>query len=237
MDTPIAPGILRAMTKRVTFTAKSGSTIEGELAEPAGTAKAGALVLVQEWWGVNDHVRSLVDRMAKEGFLVLAPDLYHGKVTKDAAEAGKLMTALDTLTAVDEIAGAAAFLKGHPRSNGKVGVTGFCLGGALTLASACHLPSLAGAVSFYGIPPAEKVDYAKVTAPIMMHVAKHDEWVTVAKAEAIRAQLDAHGKPAELHVYDAHHAFVNDTRPDVYSAESAALAWARTVAFFQKHLA
>jgi carboxymethylenebutenolidase len=225
------------MTKRVDFVAKDGSKVHGELAEPEGSAKAGCLVLLQEWWGVNDHIKALAERMAKEGFLVLAPDLYHGKITKDASEAGKLMTALDTLVAVGEVAGAAKFLKEHARSNGKVGVFGFCMGGALTLASACHVEGLSGAAMFYGIPPAEKVDYAKVTAPILAHVASHDEWVTVAKAEAVKKQVEAHGGTMELHVYDAQHAFVNDTRPEVYSPDNAKLAWDRTVAFFKKQLA
>lgn len=224
------------MTTRVSLKSKSGPDVSGELAEPSGTGKVPAIVLIQEWWGVNDHIRSLADRMAKEGFLVVAPDLYHGKVTKDANEAGKLMSELDTLEAVKEIAGAVAFLKEHPRSNGKVGVMGFCMGGALSFASACHVEGLGAVVPFYGIPPAEKVDYAKVTAPILAHFAKHDEWATVAKAEAIKKQLDGRGHPMELHTYDAQHAFVNDTRPDVYDATNAKLAWDRTVAFFKKHL-
>jgi carboxymethylenebutenolidase len=224
------------MTTNVSFKSKSGSDTSGVLAEPSGTGKVGALVLIQEYWGVNDHVRSLVERFAKEGFLVVAPDLYHGKVTKDAAEAGKLMTALDTMTAVGEIAGATAFLKEHPRSNGKVGVTGFCLGGALSFATACHVPGLDGVVAFYGVPPAEKVDYAKVTAPVMAHFAKNDPWATVTKAEEIKHQLTARGVPMELHVYDAQHAFMNDTRPEVYDPNSAKLAWERTVAFFKKQL-
>ena len=215
------------MSKRVTF-----SNIEGELAEPAGDAKAPAIVLIQEWWGVNDHVRSLVDRFAKDGFLVVAPDLYHGKTTKDAGEAGKWMNELDTMQAVKEIGAAVAYLKEHPRSNGKVGVTGFCLGGALTLASACHVPGLSAAVSFYGIPPGDKVDYKKATIPVQMHVAKKDNWVTPEKAEEVKKQL----KNVELHLYDADHAFVNDTRPEVYDAEAAKVAWGRAVAFFKKHL-
>jgi carboxymethylenebutenolidase len=216
------------MSKRVTF-----SNLEGELAEPAGEGKtAGSLVLIQEWWGVNDHIRTLVDRFAKDGFLVVAPDLYHGKTTKDAGEAGKWMNELDTMQAVKEIGAAVAYLKEHPRSNGKVGVTGFCLGGALTLASACHVPGLAAAVSFYGIPPAEKVDYAKATIPVQMHVAKKDGWVTPEKAAEVKNQL----RDIELHLYDADHAFVNDTRPEVYDAANAKLAWERAVAFFQKHL-
>jgi carboxymethylenebutenolidase len=226
------------MTTTVTFEAAGGGgQVSGLLAEPSGAAKAPSLVLLQEWWGINDHVRSLADRLAKEGFLVVVPDLYHGKTTKDPGEAAALMTALDTLAAMKEVAGATAFLKAHARGNGKVGVIGFCMGGALALASACHVEGLSAIVPFYGIPPAEKVDYAKVTAPILAHVAKKDEWVTVAKADALKAQLDGLGKSMVLEVYDAGHAFVNDTRPEAYDAPSAKLAWERSIDFLNKHLA
>ncbi len=227
-----------AMTTKVSFKAKNGNPTDGVLAEPSGSGKAPSVVLVQEWWGINDHVKSLADRLAKDGFLVVAPDLYHGKVAKDASEAGQMMTALDTLVAVGEIAGAVAFLKEHPRGNGKVGVIGFCMGGALSFASACHVEGLSAVVPFYGIPPAEKVDYAKATAPILAHFAKNDEWATVAKAEAVKKEIDAAGKTTmTLEVYDAQHAFVNDTRPEVYHEKNAKLAWERSVAFLKKHLA
>jgi len=225
------------MTTNVNFKAKSGADASGVLAEPSGTGKAPSLVLVQEYWGINDHIRSLADRLAKEGFLVVAPDLYHGKVTKDGSEAGKLMTELDTFQAVQEIAGAADYLKEHPRGNGKVGVIGFCLGGALSFAAACHVEGLSAVVPFYGVPPADKVDYAKVTAPILAHFAKNDEWASVAKAEAIKKQLDARGVPMQLEVYDAGHAFVNDTRPEAYDEPSAKLAWQRSMDFLKTNLA
>jgi len=224
------------MTTKVSFTSKSGSPVDGILAEPSGGAKSPAVILIQEWWGINDHIRSLAARLAKEGFLVVAPDLYHGRVAGNAEEAGKLMTELDTLVAVGEIAGAADYLKAHPRGNGKVGVIGFCLGGALSFASACHVGGLSAVVPFYGVPPAEKVDYAKVTAPILAHFAKRDEWASVSKAEAIKKQLEALGKSMQLEVYDSDHAFVNDTRPEVYDEKNAKLAWERSVAFLKKHL-
>jgi carboxymethylenebutenolidase len=225
------------MTTRVSFQSKSGSKIDGELAEPGGTGKAPTLVLIQEYWGLNDHIRDVAERFAKEGFLVVAPDLYHGKTTKDATEAGKLMGNLDTAAAVQDIAGAVSFLKEHPRGNGKVGVVGFCMGGALSFASACFIPGLSAVVPYYGIPPAEKVDYAKVTAPILTHVATRDEWVTIPKVEAIKKQLDARNQPMEIHVYEADHAFANDTRPEVHDPASTKLAWDRTIAFLKKHLA
>jgi carboxymethylenebutenolidase len=225
------------MTTTVRFGAKGGSDIAGEMAEPSGTEKAPALVLIQEFWGINGHVKSLADRLALEGFLVVAPDLYHGKIAKDAAEAAQLMTALDTAAAMTEIAAAVAYLKEHPRGNGKVGVIGFCMGGALAFAAACHVEGLSAVVPFYGVPPADKVDYTKVTAPILAHFAKNDEWATVAKAEAIKKELDAQGKPMRLETYDAGHAFVNDTRPEAFDEKSAKLAWQRSIDFLKKNLA
>jgi carboxymethylenebutenolidase len=216
------------MTTRVSYEAKSGSPCTGEA---AGNPKSPAVVLIQEWWGLNDHIRDIMGRLAKEGFFVVAPDLYHGKTTKNPDEAAKMMSELDTLKAVDEIAGAVAYAKAH--GSGKVGVMGFCLGGALTLAAASHVEGLSAAVPFYGIPPAEKVDYRKVTAPVLAHVAKHDEWVTVPKAEEVQKQI---GEKMTLHVYDADHAFVNDTRPEVYDAANAKLAWDRTIAFLHQHV-
>lgn len=223
------------MTKSIEFESKGGK-VPGALAEPSGSGKAGGVVLLQEWWGLDDHIKGWADKLAAAGFLVLAPDLYHGKVTKDAGEASKLMNELDTLKAVQEIAGAVDHLKHHARSNGKVAVMGFCMGGALSFASACHIPGLAAAVPFYGIPPAEKVDYAKVTAPILTHVAKKDNWVTPARAEEVKKKIESHGKSVELHLYDADHAFMNDTRPEVHDPASAKLALERTLAFLRKHL-
>jgi carboxymethylenebutenolidase len=225
------------MTQRVSFLSASGESLSGELALPEGAEKAPTLVLVQEWWGVNDHIRSLADRFAREGFVVLAPDLYHGKTTKDPSEAGRLMTALDTLAAVDDIRAATTFLKAHPRSNGKIGVVGFCMGGALTFAAGCHVEGLSAIVPFYGLPVAEKVDFGKLTAPVMAHFASRDEWASASRAEAIQHDLEKRGRSMVLHVYEADHAFMNDTRPEVYDPKNAALAWERTVAFFKMHLA
>jgi carboxymethylenebutenolidase len=225
------------MTQRVEFKTKGGASATGELVEPAAPAKAPAVVLVQEWWGLNDHVRSLANRLAAAGFLVLAPDLYHGKTTKDAQEAARMMQALDKRQALDEIAGAVQYLAAHARGNGRVGVIGFCMGGALSFAAAANIPELAAAVPFYGIPDASLVDYGKVRAPIQAHVAGRDEWVKPELVRAIKAQLDARNQPMEMHVYeDADHAFVNDTRPEVHNPTAAKLAWDRAVAFLHKHV-
>jgi carboxymethylenebutenolidase len=224
------------MATRVEFAAKSGEKTSGEIALPEGKGKAPAVVLIQEWWGLNDHVRSLLDRLAKEGFVALAPDLYHGKVTTDSDEAMKLMTELDGERSIDEIQGAVAFLAGHSGCSGKVGIIGFCLGGAFSFRAAARIPELAAAVPFYGVPDPTKTDYTKVRAPICAHFAARDEWAKPERAQAIKEQLDARGQPMELHIYDADHAFMNDTRPEVYSPEAAKLAWDRSMAFLHRHL-
>lgn len=229
------------MSTRVQFKSKSGVESSGYMSEPTGASKGtgkggktGAIVLIQEWWGVNDYMQSLVDRLASEGFITLAPDLYHGKVTTDSNEASALMHALDWAQATDEITGAAQFLKAHERCNGHVAVMGFCLGGALSFAAACAIPDLAAAVPFYGVP--SKVDFSKITAPIQAHFAAHDEWAKPSAAKSIQDELAAHGKPMELHVYDAQHAFMNETRKEVYNEPAAKLAWTRALDFLRKAL-
>lgn len=224
------------MATRVEFAAKSGEKTSGEIALPEGKSKAPAVVLIQEWWGLNDHIRSLLDRLAKEGFVALAPDLYHGQVTTNPEVAMKLMTELDGERSMDEIQGAVAFLAAHERCSGKVGVMGFCMGGAFSFRAATRIPELGAAVPFYGVPDPAKADYTKVRAPICAHFAARDEWAKPERAQAIKEQLDARGQPMELHIYDADHAFVNDTRPDVYSPDQAKLAWERSMAFLHRHL-
>jgi carboxymethylenebutenolidase len=224
------------MANKVEFKAKSGAAASGELSLPEGSGKAPGLVLLQEWWGVNDHIRALADRFAKAGFVVIAPDLYHGKVTKDASEAAQMMQALDGKRAMDDIAGAVAYLLAHDRVNGNVGVTGFCMGGAYTFAATSAIPEIKAAVPFYGIPPADRLDFSRMKAPILTHVATQDQWVTPEKANEIAKAVNAAGGSVTVELYEADHAFVNDTRPEVYAPEAAKLAWDRTIAFFHKHL-
>ena len=217
------------------FQTSHGERCSGALAAPAGDGKAGAVILIQEWWGLNDHIKSIADRLAAEGFLVLAPDLYHGTITKDSAEAGKLMQSLDRTRALTDIRGAFGALTAHARVNERVGVIGFCMGGAFSFAAAATIPALACAVPFYGLPdPSLRFDQAK--APVQAHFSRTDGWATPAGAERIQAELAQHDVPMELFLYDAAHAFMNDTRPEVYSPDNAKLAWSRAIAFLKKHL-
>jgi carboxymethylenebutenolidase len=196
----------------------------------AGAGKPPGVVVLQEWWGVNEQIQSVAQRYAAAGFAALVPDLYHGQVAKDADEAGRMMKALDFGKAVQEIAGAVAFLR--DRSNGKVAITGYCMGGALAFASAVNIRGLAAVVPFYGLPG--ELDWSKIDAPVQAHFATHDDWATVSGAQKIK---DAVVAPMELHVYDAQHAFANDRRPDVYSPEAAKLAGDRALAFLRAHTA
>ncbi len=223
------------MSERVTFTSKNGDTVGAALALPAGGGQAPTIAVIHEWWGVNAQIEGLVDRLAAEGFVALAPDLYRGVVAKDATEASTLMTTLDRERALADIEGAVAHLRAHPRGTGKVAVTGFCMGGAYAFAAACFIRGLACVVPFYGLP--SRADWSLVDAPILAHFAATDGWAIPEKAEEIQRTLAARGAAMELHIYDAEHAFMNEQRPEVYSAAAAALAWTRTVAFLRQHTA
>ena len=214
-------------TQRVTFPSSAGEA-SGVLVTPDGAGKPPGVVVIQEWWGVNDQIKSVAERYAAAGFAAIVPDLYHGKLARDAEEAGALMKALDFGKAVQEIAGAVAFLQ--QRGSAKVAVTGYCLGGALSFATAVNVRGLAAVVPFYGLPG--DLDWTKVDAPVQAHFATHDDWATVAGAEKIKAGVKV---PMELHVYDAQHAFCNERRPDVYNAEAAKQAWDRALSFVRSH--
>jgi len=218
------------MSERVTISAPTGD-VTGELATPDGSSRGPGVVVIHEYWGVNEQIRSVAARLAKEGFVALVPDLYHGKLATTADEAGKLMGSLDWGKAVQEIGAAVSFLRSHPRGNGKVAVMGYCMGGALSFAAACNIPGLDAVVPFYGIPSGQ--DYGKITAPVQAHFAEHDEWATVDAGKKIESQV----KTMKLFTYDAHHAFCNDRRPEVFNASAAAQSWDRALAFIRQHAA
>ena len=226
------------MTQRVTYATTSGDDAMGLVEWPDNQGRAPAIVVIQEWWGLNDQMRGIAKRWAKEGFVALLPDLYHGEVVKipDSATAGAKMQALDKKRALDECVAAVEFLRNHNRTNGKVAVTGYCMGGALAFATACAAKDLASVVPFYGLPD-PNADLSKITAPVQAHFAQHDQWATVDGAQKIQAVLRQNHRTMELHVYDAQHAFCNDQRPDVYNATAAGQAWTRALAFVKQHAA
>jgi carboxymethylenebutenolidase len=222
--------------KMVEFPA-NGATTAAYLAAPKA-GKGPGVVVIQEWWGLVPHIKSIADRLAREGFLALAPDLYHGKSTRSPDEAGKLMMALNIDQAERDLAGAMRFLKAQAsNSSGKVGTVGFCMGGALSLYAASKNADVSACVVFYGGHPKVQPDLAALRAPVLGLYAEKDSFVTVASVRELESKLKILGKQYELHVYPkVDHGFFNDERPEVYDTEAAADAWNRTLSFFRQHL-
>lgn len=209
----------------------------GYLAKPASGRGPGVLV-IQEWWGLVDHVRDLCDRFAREGFVALAPDLYRGESTSDPDAAGRLMLGLEIPRAARDLDGAVKALRDEPGTEGpKVGAVGFCMGGQLALFAACRNPAIGAVVDFYGIHPKVTLDLAPLQAAVLGIFAEHDAFVPPEAARKLEADLRAAGKRAVCEVYPGvGHAFFNDTRPDVYDAQAAARAWSDTLAFLRAEL-
>jgi carboxymethylenebutenolidase len=215
----------------------NGETAEGYLSVPESGSGAG-VVVIQEWWGLVPHIKQLADRFAAQGFVALAPDLYHGKSTTSPDEAGKLMMALDIDRAEKDLRGAIKFLLDDARVTGaKVGTVGFCMGGALSLYAASKNEQVGACIVFYGIHPKVRPDFDSLRAPVLGFFGELDESVAPAKVRALEDELKEHGKSAEMHVYPgAGHAFFNDARPEAYNPQAAADAWRRTLDFFRANL-
>jgi len=214
----------------------NGETYDGYSSSPANGGPG--VIVIQEWWGLNDHIKDISDRFAAEGFTSLAPDLYKGEIAKAPDEAGKLMMALNIAEAEKILRGAIQTLLSHPSCMSKtVGVVGFCMGGQLAMYAAATNPDQVSAcVNFYGIHPDVKPPFAKMKAALLGLFAETDKSVNAQSVEALRKELTAAGKTFDLHTYQkVGHAFFNDTRP-VYDAESAKDAWRRTLEFFRKHV-
>ncbi len=231
------------MGRNVTFNRPDGQAVQGYLAEPKNAPGAPALVVIQEWWGLNDQIRGVADRFAEAGYRALVPDLYRGKSTVEAEEAHHLMTNLDFGQAAgQDVRGAVSYLKGS--GSARCGVTGFCMGGALTTLAAVHVPEMDAGVIWYGYPPLEFVDAAKIKVPLLGHWATRDVPFPIAGVDALEAKLRSAGVAFEFHRYEAMHAFFNETQvgekkllPVIeYEPAAAALAWSRTLAFFGQHL-
>jgi carboxymethylenebutenolidase len=222
------------MGTNIGFRRPDGKQAAGYLAK-AGRANAPGVVVIQEWWGLQDQIKGITDRFALAGYDALAPDLYSGVTVPyhDREAAGKEMGSLNFLDATEQtVRGAAQLLK---QNGARVGLTGFCLGGAVTIIGACRIAELDAAVCFYGIPPEAVAKPADIKVPLQAHFANTDDWCTPALVNAFEAALKAAGKAAEVYRYEAQHAFVNEQR-DVYDRAAAELAWGRTLKFWATHL-
>jgi len=213
----------------------NGGTTDAYLATPA-SGKGPGVVVIQEWWGLVGHIKSVCDRFAAEGFTALAPDMYHGKTADEPDGAGKLFMALNIGQAEKDLRGAAAYLAQHS-STKKLGVIGFCMGGQLALFAATLNPSIRATVDFYGIHPNVKPDYSKLSGPVLGLFAEKDTFVTPATAKEVDATIKKAGQQSEIHIYpNVDHAFFNDENKGAYNKAAADDAWRRTLAFFRTNL-
>ena len=216
----------------------NGQSSPGYLAIPE-SGKGLGVIVIQEWWGLVPHIRDVCDRFAAEGFVALAPDLYHGATTTSPDEAGRLMMALRIDQAEKDLQGAVGFLLDHPGISGrKVGCVGFCMGGQLALFAVSKNPLIGACVDYYGIHPNVHPDFANLEAPVLGFFGEQDSFVTPDAAKKLGSELSRLGKKVDFTIFpDVGHAFFNDSRKDVYNEALAKKTWMRMVEFFRQNLA
>ncbi|HUZ66775.1 MAG TPA: dienelactone hydrolase family protein [Beijerinckiaceae bacterium] len=223
------------MGTMMTFERPDAKPATGYLAQ-AGHAGAPGVIVIQEWWGLQDQIKGICDRFALAGYDALAPDLYSGVVVPyhDSDAAGREMGSLNFLDAADQnVRGAAQFLS---RNGAKVGVTGFCMGGALAILASIRVPEIAAAICFYGIPPAQVANPKDIRVPLQAHFANRDDWCTPKAVDDFEKALKEAGKDAAVFRYDADHGFVNEQRAEAHNRKEAELAWGRALDFWKRHL-
>jgi carboxymethylenebutenolidase len=223
----------------ITFKRPDGKDCSGFYVEPPAGNKAPALVVIQEWWGLNDQIKGVANRLAAAGYRALVPDLYRGKVGLDAKEAEHLMNNLNFGdAATQDVRGAVLYLK---QSSSKVAVSGFCMGGALTILASMSAPETDAVISWYGCPPLDYVDATKIKAPVLGHWSLEDAFFPIQQIEGLEQKLKQANVKYEFYRYNAKHAFANETQKDpsapiFYNASAAETAWARTMTFLKQHL-
>jgi carboxymethylenebutenolidase len=221
------------MGENVTFKS-NGHTCDGYIA-----GSGPGVLVIQEWWGLVPHIRDVVDRFAAAGFTALAPDLYHGESSTEPDGAGKLMMALNIAQAGKDLSGAVDLLAERSGS-GKVGVVGYCMGGGLALVVAAQRPdAVAACAPYYGVIPwpSAQPDLSAIAATVVGEYAEHDDFANPDATRALEARLRELGKDATMHIHSGtHHAFFNDSRPEVFDAAASAEAWGRTTALFRSTL-
>jgi carboxymethylenebutenolidase len=225
----------------ITFSRPDGQQVQGYLAKPEKPEGAPAIVVIQEWWGLNDQIRGVADRLARAGYLALVPDLFRGKTTVEEEEASHLLGALDFGdAATQDVRGAVQYLK---QQAPKVGVTGYCMGGALTLLALSNIPEVSAGAVWYGFPPLEYIDATKIKVPVLGHWASQDEFFPAETVDALEKKLSEANVDVEFHRYLAHHAFANETAVGPgriartqFDPVWAQQAWDRTLTFFGRTL-
>jgi len=214
----------------------NGNEGQGYLAKPDSGGPG--VIVIQEWWGLVPHIKDVADRLAGEGLVALAPDLYNGKTTNEPDQAGKLMMEMKIEEAARDMSGAVDYLRGlDATTDDKVGCVGFCVGGGLSMYLAGHNPNIGACVVYYGVLPMAQTDHDAIQPPILGHYADQDSFLQVDAVRALEKTLRDKAKDVQFHIYqDTQHGFFNDSRPEQYNAEASAQSWERTLAFFRKHL-
>lgn len=234
----MADNSLQNPLQNVTFPS-NGSTAHGYLAMPDSGSGPGVLV-IQEWWGLVEHIADVANRLAREGFVALAPDLYGGTTTHDSSEASKLMQDLPVERATRDLAGAVDYLLSHDSvTSSTVGAVGFCMGGGFVLVLAAQQGDKVGAaVPFYGVPPSDTPDFSRLSAPVLGHYGEQDTGIPTEKVHELASTIKQQsGQQPRIHFYPAGHAFLNDENPiGTYAPEQADLAWSRTVDFLRTNV-
>jgi carboxymethylenebutenolidase len=223
------------MGKQTTFATIGGTKSLGYLATPPG-GKGPGVVVIQEWWGLVHHIQQVCDRLAAEGFVALAPDLYHGDKTKSPDDAGRLMMALDIDRAARDLHGAIKHLLASGAAGKSVGVIGFCMGGQLALYAASKFPEVGLCADFYGIHPKVKPDYKSIKCPVLGFFGEKDAYVGPPVAKKLEDELKAAGVKTDFTIFPADHAFFNDSRPEVYDPAAAKQAWNKTLVSLRANL-
>ncbi len=214
-----------------------GEPVPGYLAQPVPGDRFPGVVLIQEWWGLVPHIKDVARRFARQGFVALAPDLYHGREASEPDEARKLAMELDRGHAVSEIAAAVRYLQhwqaAEPRP---VGIVGWCMGGSLAISTAATCEEVKATVAFYGMPR-DLEQLPVIKSPLLGLYAGHDHGITLEAVDELQHRLERDATPHEIHVYrEAQHAFFNDARPHIYDPQAAEDAWQRTLAWFGQYL-
>jgi carboxymethylenebutenolidase len=229
------------LSDRMVSYPSDGVTMTGYVVGPKAKGRYPAVIVVQEWWGLNEHVKDVARRLAREGYAAIAPDLYSRlghKVTKDSDEAGKLMQALEQADGLKDLNATVTYLQTLDSVDpNRIGVIGFCMGGSYALMLPCTTREIKAAVVFYGQVPDPDAPLRNLAAPVLYIYGEDDGWITKADVQRLRDALRKYNKPGEVVTYPGcPHAFFNDTRKEVYRPAEAQDAWKRTLAFFQQHL-
>lgn len=221
-------------TQTLNFDTANGTTTAFVAVPDNSNENAKAVILIHEWWGLNDHIKDIASRYAKEGFIAIAPDLYHGKLAASPDEAGKLMADLAIEDGLDTIRKAIAAAR-VAFGNSHFGISGYCMGGTYALRAACEVEGISAAAPFYGdIPPEGILNNLKV--PVVFISGTKDGWINPAKVAELEAAADRYKLDVDSVVYEADHGFFNNTRPEVFDKDAADDAWAKVIGFFNDKL-